>query len=181
MNLTDAERRENQEALEAVSLPEKLEYVFEYYKFPLVLALIAVVALGSVLYYRLTRREALLYVACANIAMGEELEAALNQGFIYAMDRSPIGSEVRLYHNLYLSQDATVQNHEYAYASQLKVMAAMSSGQLDVLLMNREAYPETEPALNDRKYGFNLKSQLLKLLVIFPVVSALVAWVCTLF
>ncbi|MBE5808815.1 MAG: hypothetical protein E7317_10825 [Clostridiales bacterium] len=36
-------------------------------------------------------------------------------------------------------------------------------------------YPEAEPALNGRKYGFNLKSQLLKLLVIFPA-----AWLCTL-
>ena len=42
-------------------------------------------------------------------------------------------------------------------------------------------YPETEPALNGRKYGFNLKSQLLKLLIIFPAMSALAAWVCTLF
>jgi len=42
-------------------------------------------------------------------------------------------------------------------------------------------YPETAPALEGRKYGFNLKSQLLKLLVIFPAVSALAAWVCTLF
>ena len=42
-------------------------------------------------------------------------------------------------------------------------------------------YPETEPALSSRKYGFNLKSQLLKLLVIFPAASALAAWVCTLF
>ena len=42
-------------------------------------------------------------------------------------------------------------------------------------------YPETELALNGRKYGFNIKSQLLKLLVIFPAGSALAAWVCTLF
>ena len=42
-------------------------------------------------------------------------------------------------------------------------------------------YPETAPALSGRKYGFNLKSQLLKLLVIFPGVSALAAWICTLF
>ncbi len=41
-------------------------------------------------------------------------------------------------------------------------------------------YPETESALNGRKYGFNLKSQLLKLLIIFPAVSALAAWICTL-
>jgi hypothetical protein len=42
-------------------------------------------------------------------------------------------------------------------------------------------FPETEPALSGRKYGFNIKSQLLKLLVIFPAASALAAWICTLF
>lgn len=42
-------------------------------------------------------------------------------------------------------------------------------------------FPETASALNGRKYGFNIKSQLLKLLVIFPGVSALAAWVCAMF
>ena len=42
-------------------------------------------------------------------------------------------------------------------------------------------YPEVEGALKGRRYGFNLKSQLLKLLVIFPAASALAAWVCALF
>ena len=34
--------------------------------------------------------------------------------------------------------------------------------------------------MEGRKYGFNIKSQLLKLLVIFPAASALAAWVCSL-
>ena len=42
-------------------------------------------------------------------------------------------------------------------------------------------FPETEGVYNGRKYGFNLKSQLLKLLVIFPVASALAAWICSFF
>ncbi|MCR4634245.1 MAG: hypothetical protein K5648_08980 [Erysipelotrichaceae bacterium] len=42
-------------------------------------------------------------------------------------------------------------------------------------------FPETAPALQDRKYGFNIKSQLLKLFVVFPTLSALAAWICTLF
>lgn len=42
-------------------------------------------------------------------------------------------------------------------------------------------YPEAEHVMEGRKYGFNIKSQLLKLLVIFPAVSALAAWVCTMF
>ncbi len=41
-------------------------------------------------------------------------------------------------------------------------------------------YPEAAPAVKDRRYGFNLRSQLLKLRVIFPAVSALAAWICTL-
>ena len=42
-------------------------------------------------------------------------------------------------------------------------------------------YPEVENAMEGRKYGFNIKSQLLKLLVIFPAVSAIAAWICSLF
>lgn len=42
-------------------------------------------------------------------------------------------------------------------------------------------FPETRPVYNGRKYGYNLKSQLLKLLVIFPAASALAAWICSLF
>ena len=41
--------------------------------------------------------------------------------------------------------------------------------------------PEVESVYSGRKYGYNIKSQLLKLLVIFPAVSALAAWICTLF
>ena len=42
-------------------------------------------------------------------------------------------------------------------------------------------YPEVEEVYQNRKYGFNIKSQLLKLLVLFPAASALAAWVCALF
>lgn len=42
-------------------------------------------------------------------------------------------------------------------------------------------FPEVESVYEGRKYGYNIKSQLLKLLIIFPVASALAAWICTLF
>lgn len=42
-------------------------------------------------------------------------------------------------------------------------------------------YPELEHVFNGMKYGFNLKSQLLKLFVIFPAVSAVAAWICSSF
>ena len=42
-------------------------------------------------------------------------------------------------------------------------------------------YPEVAPVYDGRKYGYNLKSQLLKLIVIFPAASALAAWICSRF
>ncbi|MBR1703560.1 MAG: hypothetical protein IJ716_16715 [Lachnospiraceae bacterium] len=42
-------------------------------------------------------------------------------------------------------------------------------------------FPEVDSVYSGRKYGYNIKSQLLKLLVIFPAASALAAWICTLF
>jgi len=42
-------------------------------------------------------------------------------------------------------------------------------------------YPEVEKVYKNRKYGYNIKSQLLKLLIIFPAASVLAAWICTLF
>ena len=42
-------------------------------------------------------------------------------------------------------------------------------------------FPEVDAVYSNRKYGYNIKSQLLKLLVIFPAASALAAWICTQF
>lgn len=42
-------------------------------------------------------------------------------------------------------------------------------------------FPEVERVYPLKKYGFNIKSQLLKLLVVFPAASALAAWICALF
>jgi hypothetical protein len=41
-------------------------------------------------------------------------------------------------------------------------------------------YPEVGSVYPLKQYGFNIKSQLLKLFVIFPAASALAAWICTL-
>lgn len=140
MKLTDAERAENREALARMTLLQRLGYIWEYYKFPLALILIAAVALGSVLYYRITSREKLLYLAYANVAVGDTLDSALSEGFTRAVGADPGRSEVTIYRNLYLSSDPSAQNHQYSYASRLKMLAAMANGQADVLLMNREAY-----------------------------------------
>ncbi len=41
--------------------------------------------------------------------------------------------------------------------------------------------PEVTPVYTNRKYGYNIRSQLLKLIVVFPAASAIAAWICSLF
>ncbi len=41
-------------------------------------------------------------------------------------------------------------------------------------------YPEVGSVYPLKKYGYNIKSQLLKLLIVFPAASALAAWICSL-
>ena len=140
MKLTRQERAALRAAFQKMSLADKAEYIYSYYKLPILLGLIALFLLCSTVYQQLTKKEAVLYLACINVSVGDDLGAELNGGFISASGTDPKKAEVSLYHGLYLSDDPSPENHEYGYASKLKLMAAIEAKQLDVVLMNQEAY-----------------------------------------
>ena len=140
MKLTQQEKAAHQAAFQAMSPQKKLDHVFTYYKWPILLGLLALVVLGSVLHRQLTKKEPVLYLAFANVAVGEDLENDLTDGFLRFLGTDAKKREVYLYRDLYLSDNADTLNHEYAYASRMKLMGAVSAGKLDVALMNREAY-----------------------------------------
>ena len=157
MKLTASERAERREAFRRMSAADKIDYVFSYYKLPIILALLFAYVLCYGAYRHFSRKEVLLYVACANVALNEEMTEALSNGFVRASNGN-VGTEaVFLYQNLYLSDNPTLANHEYAYASRLKVIAAADAEQLDIILMNREAYD----LLSESGYLLNLSSGLL--------------------
>ena len=140
MKLPEAEREAHRAAFRAMDVPQKAEYIFAYYKLPIVLAIIAVVFIVSVAHRALTEKQAVLYVAYANVSMPEELDQALTSGFLKNQQINPRRSEVYCYRDLYLADQASTANHQYAYASRLKTLAATDAEQLDVVFMNREAY-----------------------------------------
>lgn len=139
MKFSPEERRQKRERFRTMSPAQKLEHIWLYYKAPLLLAVAAVVVLGSVIYRVLSKKEPVLFVACLNVSMGADLESRLSEGFLSHLGVSPQETEVRFYKDLYLSDDAS-ENHEYAYASKMKVLAAINARQMDLVLMNREAY-----------------------------------------
>ena len=110
-----------------MSPADKLDYIMSYYKWPILLAVILLLILGSAARRQLTKKEPVIYLALADVVAGEDLENALTAGFLRAEGANPGRQEVYLYRDLYLSDEADVLNHEYAYASRMKLMGARSA------------------------------------------------------
>ncbi len=140
MKLSPQEKAAQKAAFRAMPPAKKLEHIYLYYKWPILLALIVLVILGSVLHRELTAKEPVLYVAAANVSLGEDLQDALLSGYLQDAGYNPAREEVYWYPELYLSDDADVMNHEYAYASRIKTMAAIQAQKMDLVLLNRESY-----------------------------------------
>ena len=140
MRLTAQERADRREAFRRMNAAQKADYIFSYYKLPIVLTLLFAYILCYGLYRHFTRKEVLLCVACANVVISEETAEALSEAFVRYSGKDVRKCEVSLYRNLYLSDNPTLANHQYAYASRLKLLAMIDAEQVDVILMNQEAY-----------------------------------------
>lgn len=140
MKLPEHERAAHREAFRRMTLAEKAEYIFAYYKLPLVLLLIAAVALGSVAKYKLTHKDAVLYVAYTNVALPEGQDEELFDGFLDDLGVDRRANTVERYYNLYLSEATDSVDHQYSYASRLKALASIDAEELDVVFMDQGAY-----------------------------------------
>ena len=140
MRLSSQEKAAHRAAFRAMSPAKKAEHVFTYYKWPIILGLLALIVAGSVLHRRITMKEPVLYLGLVNVSVGEELERHLTADYLTESGHDPKKREVYLYSGLYLSDNADTLNHEYAYASKMKLIGAISAKKLDLVLMNREAY-----------------------------------------
>jgi len=119
---------------------KKLQYIWDYYKLPLAGLSIILYIIGYILYSGLTHKNPILYTAMVNVVTGETLTEQLGEGFINAAGQNAARDEVVLYTGLYLTDDELNAYHEYTYASRMKILAAIDGQQLDIALMNREAF-----------------------------------------
>ncbi len=140
MKLPEREKAAYKAAFHAMSPVKKAEHIFTYFKWPIILGLLALLVLGSVLHRQLTKKEPVLYLAFLNVSVGEKSLEHMTEDYLAAAGLDARRQEVYLYRDLYLSEDADTLNHEYAYASQMKLMGAIQTQKLDLVLMNREAY-----------------------------------------
>ena len=140
MKLSPQEKAAHRAAFREMSPAQRRDHIWTYYKWPILLGLLALVILGSTLRRELTRKEPAVYLALVNVSVGDTLEDALTAGYLEVQGLDTRKNEVYLYPGLYLSDNADTLNHEYAYASKMKLTGAISAQRMDLALMNREGY-----------------------------------------
>lgn len=119
---------------------QKIRYIWDYYKLPIVVLCILLYILGYSLYGHFTHKETILYTALVNVSASDSLTEQLSTGFLDSLDQDTSKTTMQLYTGLYLTDDETNPYHEYTYASRMKILASIDGKQLDVVLMNKEAF-----------------------------------------
>ena len=140
VKLSEKEKAAHKAAFQAMSPAEKAEHIFTYHKWTILLILLVLLILSSIIHRKLTQKKPVLYLAVINTSFGEDVQKSLTEDFLAEAGFDSRRQEVYLYRDLYLSEDADALNHEYAYASKVKLTGAISAEKLDLVLMNREAY-----------------------------------------
>ena len=128
------------EKLKTLHGPQKIRYIWDYYKLPIVVLCILLYIIGYSLYGHFTHKEKILYTALVNVSASDSLTEQLSTGFLDSLDQDTSKTTMQLYTGLYLTDDETNPYHEYTYASRMKILASIDGKQLDVVLMNKEAF-----------------------------------------
>ena len=133
-------KKSSNEKWNSLNRKQKVRYVWDYYKFPIAVCLICLYIVGYTAYGHFTKKEVLLYTALVNVSAGEQLTNELDGGFLDFLGADASKTELELYTGINLTDDPDAPNHEYAYASRVKIIASIDDEKLDVVLMNREAF-----------------------------------------
>ncbi len=119
---------------------KKIQFIWDYYKLPLLIAAVIIYALIWQIHARMTHKDTVLYMGAVNIQMGETLQEELTGSFLETQNLSDKYHEVFLNSSLVLTDSADANLSQYTYASRLKINAAIEAQEFDLVLMNREAY-----------------------------------------
>lgn len=135
---------------------QKIQYIWDYYRFPIVVGLIFLYILGYTVYGHFSKKDTVLYTGLINVSVNEQLTNQLSDGFLDFINKNTSRYDLQLYTGLYLTTDPDNPNHEYTYASRIKILASIDNEQLDIVLMNREAFD----AFSQNGYLCNLEELL---------------------
>ncbi|MBQ5426713.1 MAG: hypothetical protein IIU31_06040 [Pseudobutyrivibrio sp.] len=117
--------KEKNTSFKNLSAKQKLQYVWDYYKIHIIVTVVLICAIFSIIKTIKASNSADLYVAYVNVAVDEDMTNALE-------DQS--GLIISSYRDLLITEDPSGENLQYAYASSMKLMSAISAEKLDIII-----------------------------------------------
>ena len=145
-------RNRTMKSADLATLRKRWEHIWAYYKLPIIGILIVLYIFGYAAYRHFTKKEAVLYVSLVNISAGSDLTGQLTDGFAQYAHLTK-KQQVNLLTGLIINETANA-DEQYIYASELKLLAAVSAQQLDVILMDTAARDQ----LQDEEYFLDLRT-----------------------
>ncbi len=136
------ERAAVKKSFQRMNFKEKAAYIATYYRLPLFTAFVVLAVLISSIYRQVTKKEVILYEAYINFVAGETLTGELTDDYLTYTERDPKKTDVLVYADLYIDEDPSIPDHQYAYASKMKILGAISSKKMDIALMNENGYEQ---------------------------------------
>lgn len=129
------------EKLADMSVTQKIDYIWSYYKIPIIIVLIVILIAVYSVYGFLHKKEQLLTVTITNTSTEQEQDAALSDPFITEfLQLDPDKYEIVMDSNMFLDDPDNPTNAELAYATQMKLVAYVAAGQMDIVFMNDFSY-----------------------------------------
>lgn len=137
---TDREAPDPRETFKNLHGMQRVQFIWDYYKLQLLVICIVIYAVFFAVRLRLTHKDTVLYAALVNVSAGEDLTDALTGRYLAARGTDPAKNTCTLYSGLYLTDDENSVYHEYVYASRMKLLAAIDGKELDLAIMDQEAF-----------------------------------------
>lgn len=137
------EFKEERESIKSKPLKEKLGYVADYYKWPIIGTIIGIICVVSFIHMKVTTKEEVLNGMLLNTSLygseyGEEGFQKLSEDFLGTLELDSHEYEVILSnsYNYYISEDASSQNVDYQMMT--VIMAQISAGTVDFITANSD-------------------------------------------
>lgn len=132
--------QEEQQKLKNLKGMKKVQYIWDYYKIPIIVIL--AVTIGTVSYVRsvVSEKEALLYTTLIDMEFDDVLAENLDRNFVVdILGLNPSRQEVFLSSSSYYTEEEANANFQFAMALQTRTLADLSAHRMDVVLMDQKA------------------------------------------
>lgn len=116
---------------------KKLEYIWDYYKLQIFAVIILLVVLVSFIQIRVNKKNPILYIGFINTDFKDSIMTQFGDSFVDSIDGSAKDC-CRFYTNLILTEKTDSNSSQYVYASEMKLLAAIESKELDLVIVNEE-------------------------------------------